>query len=45
MFFTLLVLFISTTLQGSAKIIDGDTLYVDDEKVRLMCIDTPEDFK
>lgn len=45
MFFTLLVLSISTTLQGSAKIIDGDTLYVDNEKVRLMCIDTPEDFK
>ena len=30
------------TIKGKAKVIDGDTIEVNGEKIRLLCIDTPE---
>ena len=30
------------TIRGKARVIDGDTIEVNGEKIRLLCIDTPE---
>ncbi len=30
------------TIQGKARVIDGDTIEINNEKIRLQCIDTPE---
>ena len=30
------------TIKGKARVIDGDTIEVNGEKIRLLCIDTPE---
>ena len=30
------------TIRGRARVIDGDTIEVNGEKIRLLCIDTPE---
>lgn len=30
------------TIKGKAKVIDGDTIEINGEKIRLQCIDTPE---
>ena len=30
------------TIKGKARVIDGDTIEVNSEKIRLLCIDTPE---
>lgn len=30
------------TIKGKAKVIDGDTIEIQGEKIRLQCIDTPE---
>ena len=30
------------TIKGKARVIDGDTIEVSGEKIRLLCIDTPE---
>ena len=30
------------TIHGKARVIDGDTIEINDEKIRLLCIDTPE---
>lgn len=31
-------------IQGKAKVIDGDTIEIHGEKIRLVCIDTPESY-
>ena len=30
------------TIRGKARVIDGDTIEINDKKIRLLCIDTPE---
>ena len=30
------------TIKGKARVIDGDTIEINGEKIRLLCIDTPE---
>ena len=30
------------TIKGKARVIDGDTIEIQGEKIRLQCIDTPE---
>ena len=30
------------TIRGKARVIDGDTIEINGEKIRLLCIDTPE---
>lgn len=34
--------FSNTIIEGKADIIDGDTLIINNHKIRLLCIDTPE---
>lgn len=32
------------TIRGKAKVIDGDTIEINNERIRLQCIDTPESY-
>ena len=33
---------LAETIKGKAKVIDGDTIEINNERIRLQCIDTPE---
>ena len=41
-YFFLTVQVISNEIEGYAKVIDGDTIYIDNKKIRLEGIDAPE---